>query len=214
MRDNQYHRITRRALAGSALAASIALTGAAKAADKMLRPTALGDLGPFYPVERLADEDADLTWIKGHAKRAIGNVIEVSGRVLDRHGNPVQGAVLEVWQANSVGRYAHPNDIATASLDPDFQGYCQIRTGAGGDWRITTIKPAAYDSPIGRRTPHIHFDVRGKSQRLVTQMYFSDDAASNAADMLYKGLGDWADTALASLDGAAKYRWDIVLMDG
>lgn len=214
MLDEQYDGMTRRAFAGSALASAFALTGGAGAAETMLRPTALGDLGPFYPIERLAEEDADLTWIKGHAKRAAGHVIEVSGRVLDRHGNPVRGAVLEVWQANAVGRYAHPNDIAKTAIDPDFQGYAQIRTGARGDWRITTIKPAAYDSPIGRRTPHIHFDVRGKSQRLVTQMYFSDDAGSNAVDTLYKGLGEWADTAVATLDTPAKYRWDVVLMDG
>ena len=206
--------MTRRTFAGSALAASIALTAGAKAAEAALRPTAFGDLGPFYPVQRLAEDDADLTWVKGRRSRALGEVIEVSGRVLDRHGNPVRGATLEIWQANSVGRYAHPNDIATAPLDPNFQGYAQIRTGASGEWRIVTVKPAAYDSPIGRRTPHIHFDVHGKSQRLVTQMYFSDDAATNASDMLYKGLGDRADTALAKLDTPAKYRWDVVLMDG
>jgi protocatechuate 3,4-dioxygenase beta subunit len=214
MQNDRIDGMTRRAFAGSALAAAAALASGAKGAETPLRPTAFGDLGPFYPIERLAEEDADLTWIKGHAKRASGDVIEVSGRVLDRHGNPVRGAILEVWQANSLGRYAHANDIAKAPLDPDFQGYARIRTGAGGDWRITTIKPAAYDSPIGRRTPHIHFDVHGKSQRLITQMYFSDDAATNAADMLYKGLGDWADTALAKLDTPAKYRWDVVMMDG
>lgn len=214
MHDNQYHRITRRAFAGSALAASFALAGAAKAADKMLPPTASSDMGPFYPVDRLPEDDADLTWIKGHDKRALGNVIEVSGRVLDRHGNPVQGANLEIWQANSVGRYAHANDIATAPLDPNFQGYAKLRTGANGDWRLTTIKPAAYDSPIGKRTPHIHFDVQGRRHRLVAQMYFSDDAEMNARDTLYKGLGSGAVTSVANLDSAAKYRWDVVLMDG
>ncbi len=205
--------MTRRAFTGSALAASIALTSGAKAAEAALRPTASGDLGPFYPIDRLAEDDADLTWIKGHDKRAMGDVIEVSGRVLDRYGKPVSGATLEVWQANSVGRYAHPNDIATAPIDPNFQGYAQIRTGADGEWRIVTIKPAAYDSPIGRRTPHIHFDVHGKSHRLISQMYFADDADTNANDVLYKGLGDWADTAVARLDSPAKYRWDVILMD-
>lgn len=207
-------RMTRRAFAGSALAASMALTGGAKAAEAVLRPTASGDLGPFYPIDRLAEDDADLTWIKGHKARALGDVIEVSGRVLDRNGNPVRNAAIEVWQANSVGRYAHPNDVATAPLDPNFQGYALLTTGASGEWRIMTIKPAAYDSPIGRRTPHIHFDVHGKSHRLVSQMYFADDAATNANDMLYKGLGDWADTAVARLDSPAKYRWDVILMDG
>ncbi|WP_422061738.1 hypothetical protein [Sphingopyxis sp.] len=210
---NRLNGMTRRAFTGSALAASIALTSGAKAAEAALRPTASGDLGPFYPIDRLAEDDADLTWIKGHDKRAMGDVIEVSGRVLDRYGKPVSGATLEVWQANSVGRYAHPNDIATAPIDPNFQGYAQIRTGADGEWRIVTIKPAAYDSPIGRRTPHIHFDVHGKSHRLISQMYFADDADTNANDVLYKGLGDWADTAVARLDSPAKYRWDVILMD-
>lgn len=214
MQHNRNEDMTRRAFAGSALAASIALATGARAAERELPPTAMGELGPFYPVQHLAEVDADLTWIKGHRSRAAGNVIEVTGRVLDRHGNPVPGAMLEIWQANSLGRYAHPNDVSKAALDPNFQGYANIRTGAKGDWRITTIKPASYDSPIGRRTPHIHFDVRGKSQRLVTQMYFVDDAATNANDMLYKQLGDWAGTAVAALDSPAKYRWDIVLMDG
>ena len=129
-------------------------------------------MGPFFPVDRLDEEDADLTWIKGHQKRATGDVIQVAGRVLDRYGKPVSGARLDIWQCNSLGRYAHANDVATMPLDPDFQGYASIRTGAAGDWRITTIKPAAYDSPIGRRTPHIHFDVQGKRRRLITQIVF------------------------------------------
>ncbi len=212
MLDDQYDGMTRRAFAGSALAASFALVGGARAAEG-LQMTASSDMGPFYPIERLADDDADLTWIKGHDKRALGNVIEVSGRVLDRRGNPVPGAKLEVWQANSVGRYAHPNDIATAPLDPNFQGYAQLKTGASGEWRLTTIKPAAYDSPIGKRTPHIHFDVQGKSHRLIAQMYFSDDADMNARDTLYKTLGGSADTSVAKLDTPAKYRWDVILMD-
>lgn len=214
MHDNRHDKMTRRAFAGSALAASIALGGGARAAEAALHPTAFSDMGPFYPIQRLTEQDADLTWLKGHKSRAIGQVIEVSGRVLDRYGHPVRNATLEVWQANSVGRYAHPNDIATAPLDPNFQGYAQIRTGADGEWRITTIKPASYDSPIGKRTPHIHFDVHGKSQRLIAQMYFADDAATNVNDMLYKQLGSEASTSVARLDAPAKYRWDIVLMDG
>lgn len=208
-------KITRRVFAGSALAAAglVAVRGSA-AADTVLRETATGPIGPFYPIERLTEEDADLTWIKGHSKRAIGNVIEVTGRVLDRHGKPVSGALLEIWQANAAGRYAHVNDISTMPLDPDFQGYAAIKTGVNGDWRITTIKPAAYDSPIGRRTPHIHFDIQGKSHRLISQMYFSDDDASNSKDGLYQELGSWAATAVAKLQSPAKYHWDIVLMDG
>lgn len=120
---------------------------------------------------------------------------------------------MDIWQCNSLGRYAHANDIAKMPLDPNFQGYASTRTGPDGNWRITTIKPAAYDSPIGKRTPHIHFDVQGKRHRLVTQMYFSDDSASNGRDMLYRELGGSAERAIAKLGDAGRYDWNIVLMD-
>lgn len=206
-------KLTRRTFAGSALATvSLLATGASAAADKLLRATAGSDLGPFYPVDRLAEEDADLTWLKGHSKRALGNVIEITGRVLDKHGNAVNGARLELWQCNAAGRYAHSSDIATTPLDPNFQGYASIRTGMKGEWKVTTIKPVAYDSPIGKRTPHIHFDILGKKHRLISQMYFSDDHAQNTTDTLYKMLGNEATTSVARMDKPGKYHWDIVLM--
>lgn len=205
--------ITRRAFAGSALA-TIALVAAKNTATaEELAATPGQPLGPFYPIVRPVDSDADLTWIKGHKQRAAGNVIQVTGRVLDRRGFPIQGARLEVWQCNSLGRYAHPADTASAPLDPHFQGYAAITTGRNGEWRITTIKPASYDSPIGRRTPHIHFDVRGKSHRLITQMYFSDDDATNTKDALYREMGGDAGRAVARSSVPGRYDWDVILMD-
>ena len=210
---DQTNRFSRRVFGGSMLAIGALAATKASVAASALMPTPGEQMGPFFPVERLAEADADLTWIKGHKKRAEGNVIQVTGRVLDRHGNPVKGAKLDLWQCNAHGRYAHPNDPATMPIDPDFQGFASIRTGRGGDWRITTIKPAPYDSPIGRRTPHIHLDVQGKSHRLITQMYFSDDDASNSKDQLYRGLGGSAERAVAKLTDASRYDWTIVLMD-
>lgn len=209
---DELNHFSRRTFAGSLIALG-AVAAAKVAAETVLKPTPSQTIGPFYPVERLAEEDADLTWIKGHKKRAEGTVIQIRGRVLDLQGNPVSGAKLEIWQCNALGRYAHANDVATMPLDPDFQGYANIRTGKNGDWRITTIKPAAYDSPIGRRTPHIHFDVQGKRHRLITQMYFSDDEASNSKDMLYKGLGGSAERAVAKLAAAGQYDWNVILQD-
>lgn len=203
--------MTRRAFAGSAMAAA-ALIATRGSAEEAIRGTAGSPIGPFYPVERLAEEDADLTWIKGHSQRATGNVIEVTGRVLDRYGKPVSGARLELWQCNAAGRYAHSGDVSTAPLDPNFQGFASIKTGDKGEWRITTIKPAAYDSPIGKRTPHIHFDISGRNHRLISQMYFADDHAMNATDTLYKMLGENAITSVARVDAPAKYHWDVVLM--
>jgi protocatechuate 3,4-dioxygenase beta subunit len=207
-------RLSRRAFAGSALAAATLVAAGRGFAATPLVPTPDQELGPFYPIQRMAEADADLTWIKGHKKRAEGTVIQVTGRVLDRRGNPMSGARLELWQCNAVGRYAHPNEVATMPLDPDFQGYAAIRTGRNGEWRITTIKPSAYDTPIGRRTPHIHFDVQGPGHRLVTQMYFSDDDATNTKDALYRGLGGDAPRTVAQLGAIGQYGWDIVLMDG
>jgi protocatechuate 3,4-dioxygenase beta subunit len=176
-------------------------------------PTANGPLGPFYPIIRPGDDDFDMTQIKGQTGRALGRVIEVTGRVLDRKGNPVRGAALELWQCNAAGRYDHPGDIAAAPLDPNFQGFAKLVTGPSGEWRVRTIKPAGYDSPIGWRTPHIHFDIAGRQSRLITQMYFTEDFATNSKDALYNQLGEDAVTAMAAQQEADRYRWDIVLAD-
>lgn len=209
------HALSRRHFAGAALgAAGLALGGGIVRAAEPLR-TASNDLGPFYPIVRPGDDDFDMTHIKGLKGRALGRVIEVTGRVLDRKGNPVRGAALELWQCNAAGRYAHPGDVATAPLDPDFQGFARLVTGRTGEWRIRTIKPAGYDSPIGHRTPHIHFDIKGRQARLITQMFFTEDHEANAKDRLYNQLGEDAVTALAQQQAEAdRYRWDIVLGEG
>jgi len=203
--------LSRRRFAGAALSGAglIAAGSIARAAQPRL--TARGTLGPFYPVIRPADDDFDMTIIKGNSSRAQGRVIELTGRVMDNRGNPVRGAMLDVWQCNAAGRYAHPGDVSSAPLDPNFQGFARLTTGPSGEWRVMTIKPAGYDSPIGRRTPHIHFDVSGPENRLITQMYFSEDHAANSQDRLYNQLGDAAVTAIAQLAEADRYRWDIVL---
>ena len=207
-------KLSRRTFAGAGMAsAGLVLASGARAFQA--RPlTAESVMGPFYPLSVPTDSDADLTWLKGHAKRAQGQAIELSGRVLDMHGNPIAGARLDLWQANAGGRYAHPSDIASVPLDPDFQGFASIVSDAKGDWRIVTIKPGGYDSPIGHRPPHIHFDVRGKTHRNVAQLYFPEEAEGNAKDSLYKMLGAEAATSVAARDAGNpnKYSWDIVLM--
>lgn len=205
-------RLTRRQFA----AASLGLIAAGPAAALQTRQTvAESPMGPFYPVDRMAESDADLTQLAGHSQRASGTVIQLLGRVLDVKGNPVSGASLELWQANAAGRYLHQNDPATAPLDPHFQGFGAIRSDAKGEWRVVTIKPGGYDSPIGHRPPHIHFDIHGRRDRTVAQLYFPEDAAANERDRLYAALGKAASTSLADRDGADPniYRWDIILAD-
>ena len=136
------------------------------------------------------------------------------GRVLDVKGNPIEGARLDIWQANTHGRYDHPQDIATMPLDPNFQGYASVHTGSDGSWKLTTIKPGTYNSPIGYRTPHIHMDVNGVMSRNIVQMYFSDEMEANASDELFSGLGDSAPLSTAKALGDHRYGWDIVMIEG
>lgn len=205
---------SRRQFAAAGVVAAAGLIAAPRAFAKELPLTAESPMGPFYPLTAPTESDADLTWLKGHSKRATGRVIELAGRVLDPRGNPIRGARIDLWQANAAGRYAHPSDVATAPLDPDFQGFASIVSDSSGEWRIVTIKPGGYDSPIGHRPPHLHFDIRGQAHRNVAQLYFPEDAAANAGDLLYKALGPGAATSVATRDSGAadRYRWDIVLM--
>jgi protocatechuate 3,4-dioxygenase beta subunit len=179
-------------------------------------------MGPFYPVMKPLDKDADLTVIRGKRGRAQGSTIHVMGRVVDHKGEPVRGAQLEIWQANAAGRYAHPSDGNPAPLDPNFQGYCIIKTDRDGRYRFKSVKPGAY--PIGpgtTRPPHIHFEVLGHKNRLVTQMYFPGEPL-NEKDDIFNQMGQFKNAAIAKLLPPTKelepdsklVMWDIVLDRG
>jgi protocatechuate 3,4-dioxygenase, beta subunit len=110
------------------------------------------------------------------------------GRVLNRAGEPLPGATIEIWQANAHGRYTHPSDTNPAPLDPNFNGFALQTTDAEGRYRFKTIKPGSYPTGVDNwlRPPHIHFDVSGKRDRLVTQMYFPGEAL-NDLDRIFNG---------------------------
>jgi protocatechuate 3,4-dioxygenase beta subunit len=211
------------------LTASLAITGARLAGITTLafgqqpgiRPTNEQILGPFYPVLPPADQDADLTIIAGKDARALGQVVYVSGRVINVRGEPVVDAELEIWQANAAGRYTHPSDQNPAPIDPNFEGYAKIRTGPDGGYRFKTVKPGAYPAtPSSTRPPHIHFDVKGRVNRLVTQMYFEGEAL-NDKDAILQGAS--RKEGLIARHGAPSGQqepnalvavWDIVLRAG
>jgi protocatechuate 3,4-dioxygenase beta subunit len=133
-------------------------------------------LGPFYPVAKMPDTVGDLTRLPGRTGRAAGQVLNVMGRVLNIKGEPVRGATLEVWQANTYGRYTHPADTNPAALDPNFEGFALLKTDAEGRYKFKTIKPGPY--PVGPniiRPPHIHLRLIGQDDELVTQMYFDGE---------------------------------------
>ena len=210
-------QVSRRSL-GVGGAALVGLAAVARA--QKLVPTSAQDLGPFYPVVRPKDEDADLTRVRGAKGVARGEPINVIGRVVDLRGRPVRGVRLELWQANAVGRYDHPGDVRPdAALDPNFQGYAALITDRDGRFKFRTIKPAAYKIPGDVRTPHIHFDVHGRSERLVTQMYFPGEPL-NERDLILRNADPRESViaqAIPRLSGdpaAAAFQWTVVLAHG
>ena len=134
--------------------------------------------GPQLGSLQVRESDNDLT--VQHAGEPIGERITVSGRVFDTEGKPLRGTLVEIWQANSAGRYKHRWDRWPAPLDPNFSGAGRCVTDDEGRYQFTTIRPGPY--PWGNhynawRPAHIHFSLLGRAftQRLVTQMYFPGD---------------------------------------
>ena len=211
---------TSSAMAGVGLAGGMTLALGHPAA---LRPTNEQVSGPFYPMRLPTDQDADLTVIAGKHAHALGQVLYLSGRVTDTRGEPVADGQLEIWQANAVGRYSHPADDNTAPVDPNFEGYARIRTGPDGSYRFKTVKPGAYPvTPIPGwlRPPHIHFDVKGRTSRLVTQMYFEGEAL-NEKDIFFQRapsrqglLAHYGAPSGEQKSNALVAVWNIVLMAG
>jgi protocatechuate 3,4-dioxygenase beta subunit len=154
----------------------------------MLPVTGQETFGPYYPVRGPRGHDLDLTHYPGKRGLAMGQVIELTGRVTDQRGNPLPNAAVTMWQANAAGRYVNPVDKNPAPIDPNFLGIVDIKSGPDGTYRLRTIKPGAYPEPSGTiRTPHIHFDVSHADYRLVTQMYFPGESL-NEQDILLSTL--------------------------
>jgi protocatechuate 3,4-dioxygenase beta subunit len=182
-------------------------------AETPLTATPSQTAGPFYPDEKPLDRDADLTQLRGSRAAAAGRVVYLSGRILDTRGRPVEGARIEIWQANAHGRYAHPWDSSRRPLDPNFQGYGLQVTDAQGCYRFKTIKPGPYDS----RPPHIHVDIGVPSADLTTQIYFPGEPL-NERDGIFRStrnrealIAKPVEPRGAVEDGALVLRWDAVI---
>lgn len=144
----------------------------------LLRRTPDQILGPFYPIHRTPDATGDLT----DGGRAQGLVLLLAGTINRLNGTPIENAEVQIWQANSHGRYRHHGDASDVPLDPHFDGFAVATTGPDGRYAFTTIKPVPYQtSPTTWRPAHIHFRVTTKLEQFVTQMYFEADPY-NATD--------------------------------
>ena len=184
------HRITsrRQLLRWAALGAS-ALVRPGEVLAALKTPTMTE--GPFHPGPKdlLLDQDNDLTTITGKSGVATGELIDLTGRVVDERDRPMKNALVEIWQCNGNGRYHHTGDDSRAPLDPFFQGYGKTVTDREGRYRFRTIKPVAYSG----RTPHIHFKVKSREFGEMTSQMFVPGDPGNARDFVLRNIRNEAD---------------------
>ncbi len=156
--------------------------------------------GPYFPDHDQLDKDANLLQVNGRSGKAQGEVIFVSGTIRDIYGNPIGGAVIDMWQANKWGRYDHEDDPNPAPLDPNFQGWAKLMTASDGKYNIMTVKPGAYPQGSSWRAPHLHFRVRKRGyEEIGTQMFFKGEPLNDDDGLL--------------LAVRPKYRRDLLVVD-
>jgi protocatechuate 3,4-dioxygenase, alpha subunit len=138
-----------------------------------LRATTSQTVGPFFTIGLTRMNQTDLV-----GPGVSGERVTIEGRVFDGDGAPIPDAVIEIWQANSHGKYNHPEDEQDKLIEPGFRGYGRIPTDETGNFSFTTIKPGAVPGPHGKmQAPHIAVSIfmRGLLRRLVTRIYFPDE---------------------------------------
>ena len=140
-----------------------------------------------------------------------GDRIQISGRVLDGMGEPVSDALIEFWQADASGRYAHPAD--TRGANTPFRGFARVPTDKDGRWKFHTIKPAAIGDG---QAPHITVILfsRGSQNHLYTRIYFSDEAPANDRDGVLASVPADRRSTLIAQKTASGYTFDIRMQGG
>jgi protocatechuate 3,4-dioxygenase beta subunit len=186
-RPNNAKTLQRRHFLAGAAGTLLTPLAVAQPASGAVRVSPSQTLGPFYPRnagERPAETDADLLRVEGDRVLTKGVPIYLTGRVLDRRGQPLTNAAVEIWQCDAHSVYHHPAGGAEAERDPNFQGYGMTRTDSGGTFHFRTIKPIAYPG----RTPHIHVRVQASgASAFATQLYLPDDPG-NRRDFLFSRM--------------------------
>jgi protocatechuate 3,4-dioxygenase beta subunit len=173
----------RTALRGAALAPFFWYSKGAFA--QALTQTPSLTIGPYYPDRLPLDQDNDLLLINDSITPSVGDILWISGRVLDSSGSPVRGAAVEIWQADNNGAYIH-SASPIANRDANFQGYGKFETASDGRYLFRTVKPGIYPG----RTRHIHYQIKVPGRgNLVTQCHFEGEAL-NSNDMVLQGIRD------------------------
>ena len=175
-----------------------------------LQATTSQTVGPFFTIGLTRLKKNDLA-----GAEISGERITIAGRVVDGDGKSVPDAMLEIWQANGHGKYAHPEDTQNKPLEPGFQGFGRVGVDENGRFQFTTIKPGTVPGPDGKmQAPHIAVCVfaRGLLLQLVTRIYFpeevanADDYVLNLVEPARRGSLVARKTAVA---GA--FEWNVIL---
>jgi protocatechuate 3,4-dioxygenase, alpha subunit len=174
-----------------------------------LRTTPSATVGPYLAI--------GLTWEDGPDAVApdTPGAIWIRGTVFDGSGAAVPDGMVETWQADPDGRFDHPDDPRGAVARPGFRGFGRSHTVDGGEYAIRTLKPGRVpDGNGGLQAPHIDVSVfaRGMLDRVVTRIYFADEAEANAEDAVLGTLpDDAARRTLIATPTDDGYRLDIHL---
>lgn len=176
----------------------------------MLIPTPSQTVGPFFSFS-LLDGSVGAELVAPDARGAV----RIEGVVYDGAGDAVPDAVLEIWQANRHGRYAHPADARVElPLEQGFSGFGRCGTDAEGHFGFVTVKPGRVPYPDGRvQAPHIDVGIfaRGLQKRLCTRMYFPDEPEANAADPVLSGIEPAVRATLVARASAGTLHFDVRL---
>ena len=166
-------------------------------------------VGPYLHIglEWLTTRDIAGKGIKGER-------VAIAGRLIDGDGNGVNDGLIEIWQANAAGKYAHPDDPQKKPLEKGWRGFGRIPTDAKGGFRFTTIKPGRVPAPGGGlQAPHLVVSVfmRGMLKQLATRVYFPDEPAANAEDPVLKLVPAARRATLIPKKKGKALEWNIVL---
>lgn len=174
-----------------------------------LRASTSQTIGPYLRIGLEWMQIEDLA-----PKGVAGERVSIRGRVIDGDGKPVNDAAVEIWQANSHGRYAHPEDKQDKPLEKSFRGYGRSLTDDKGAFRFSTIKPGRVPGPGGElQAPHLSVTIfmRGLLKHLQTRIYFAGDPANAEDPILALVPAERRPTMIARTGADGTLEWDAVL---
>lgn len=178
-------------------------------------PTASATIGPFFPPHFFGPLDHDLTRLTADGPTARGERITIRGQVFEANRVPRWNCIIELWQADAGGTFAHPLDPRAAGVDPNFMGWGRCSTGNDGAFEFVTVMPGGYVDPITQRVraPHINVAIMGSGlmRRLVTTLFFAGTEANNADPIMAVVPNARRRALQMTQQRAAHYQIDLVL---